>query len=135
MSKSELVLDRAVCNAAPGGTDTSSSDGVRTLSVCLALERALMGNCVRSSHPPFKKDIGKLKQVQRRAMRTIRKLENNYYGQKILNLGASLYLIEWKLKGELWAIHKSQLGRKALVMVLCCHLEARKMGLETRQRI
>ena len=67
-------------------------------------------------------------------MRTIEKLENIYYGQKILDLGASIYFIKRKLKGDLFAVHKSLQGRKALVMALCS-LEARKMGLEIRHRI
>lgn len=41
--------------------------------------------------PQFKKDIGKLKCVQKRAMRTIKKLKNIYYGQKILDVGAGIY--------------------------------------------
>lgn len=66
-------------------------------------------------------------------MNTIKKLENIYYRQKILDLGGSIYY-KRKLKGDLFAIHKSLQLRNVLVMALCS-LEARKMGLEIRHRI
>lgn len=102
--------------------------------MCLALERPLMDYCVQFCHPQFKKDIGKLKRVRRIVTRTIKKLENIYYGQKILNLGASICFRKRKLKGDLFAVNKSLQGKKVLVMTLCS-LEARKMGLEIRHRI
>lgn len=61
-------------------------------------------------------------------MKTIKKLENIYCGQKILDLGVSIYYKK-KVKGC-----KSLQWRKVLVMALCS-LEARKMGLEIRHRI
>lgn len=99
--------------------------------MCLALESALMEYCIQFCHLQFKKDIGKLKWVQRKVMRTIKKLENVYSGQKILDLAASIYFIKRKLKGDLFAVRKNLQWRKALVMALCS-LEARKIGLEVR---
>ena len=77
-----------------------------------------MEYCVQFCHLQFKY-ISEPKWVQSGVMKIIMKLENIYYGHKILDLRASIYFIKWKLRDGLFAFHKSLRGRKALVMALC----------------
>lgn len=72
----------------------------------------------------FKKNIGKLR--EREELGDQLEVGNIYHGLKILGLGASIYFIKRKLKGDLFA------ERKALVMDLC-NLEARKTGGLSRE--
>lgn len=68
----KLLLVRVVSNAVLGCINRGSSKLSQVMIFVLALERALMEYCVQFGHLQFKKDIGKLKWVQRRAMRTIK---------------------------------------------------------------
>lgn len=106
----KLLLDTVVSDEVLGCLNRGSSNSNGVIIFVFSTGENTNGTLCPFCHLQFKKEIGNLKRIQKRVMRTIKKLENIYYGQKILGLGTSIYFTKRKLKGDLFTDHKSLEG-------------------------